>query len=185
MKFTIAFALAAMLVAISASAASACPPCPDGMVTVNVDLNVAGNNCDWHTGSVDSQKFTMAEAGTYDVYGYVMRGYNDNGCERNEEFFTSIGGTNGPVSVDGSCGASETLLPLGTFGLVTGTNKNTVTMTSSAPACGRNGVANDVQIVRLCIAKTPPSAPEFPFPAVAALSVLAAIPAAAFITRKK
>jgi hypothetical protein len=156
------------------------------MVTVNVDLNVAGKFCSSHTGSTDWQKFTMAEAGTYDVYGYVKRGYDDHDCERNEEFFTSIGATNGPVSVDGVCGASETLLPLGTFDLVTGTNKNTVTMTSSAPNCGgRYWTKNDAQIVRLCIAKTPPSAPEFPFPAVAALSVLAAIPAAALITRKK
>lgn len=184
MKFTIAFALAAMLVALSASAASACPSCPEGMVTVNVDLNVAGQNCGWPP-ATDWQKFTMAEAGTYDVYGYVRRG-GDGSCETKEEFFASIGGTSGPVLPDGVCGVSETLLALGTFDLVTGYKMNTVTMTSSAPDCGDGyWTKNDVQIVRLCIAKTPPSAPEFPFPALAALSVLAAIPAAAFVSRKR
>jgi hypothetical protein len=184
-----ALILAAIIVALSASSVSACPPCPQGMTTVNVDLAVAGEDCSMWTPAVDSQKFTVAEAGKYDVYGYVVRG-GDFVCETKEEFFTSfytsIGNANGPVLTDGSCAWSETLLPLGTFDLVTGHNKNTVKMTSTAPRCGRtNHIPNDVQIVKLCIAEVPPSAPEFPIPAVAALCVFAAIPAAAFVSRKK
>lgn len=190
MKYTIAFALAAMLVAVFASAASACPPCPDGMTQIDVNLEVAGDYCSWSTDSVDSQKFTVPEAGTFNVYGYVVRGSQDMFCETAEEFYTSfytsIGSASGPIIIDGACGYSETLVELGTFDLVTGYKKNTVVMTSTAPDCGRrNWIPNDVKIERLCIAEVPPSAPEFPVPALASASVLAAALAAAFVARKK
>lgn len=196
MKFTIAFALAAILVLSSVFTASACPPCPDGMITVNVPtppayygygmdrIGVVGYECgNSYWPNEISTKVKIKDAGTYDVYGYVIRGQSSD-CQANEDFFLTVAGVSGPETQDDAdaCADGERLEFLGTFPLASG--KNVVKMTS-ASHCPPDTTPNSVELYKLCIAPTPPSAPEFPIPAVAALSVLAAIPAAAFITRKK
>ncbi len=193
MKF--ALALTAFLVLFAAaSVASACPACPDGMIQVDVstpsgyhglgmnNIGVVGYGCNYYWPNQISTKVKINEAGTYDVYGYVIRGQSRD-CQASEDFFLSIAGIDGPVSEDDAhaCASSVRLDFLGTFPLEEG--KNLITMTSAAN-CPPDRTANSVELERLCIAPVPPSAPEFPTPLLAA-AVFLATPGIAYAAKKK